>query len=96
MVWYYVAMVVFEDIDDVADWLELMDYSGFWEAIAPYRVFTSGDREHCDGLIADCKVEQDLILDCLKAKARVELTRRLGLSPRIPEPVEAQYIRSVH
>ncbi|MDJ0826434.1 MAG: hypothetical protein QNJ16_13090 [Rhodobacter sp.] len=89
-------MVIFEDIEDVADWLEPKDYPGFWEAIAPYRVFASGDRAHCDGLIADGKIEQDLILDCLKAKARVELTRKLGLRPRIPEPVEAQYIRSVH
>ena len=89
-------MIVFEDIEDVEEWLEPMGYVDLWEAVAPYRVFPLGDREHCDALIAKGAVAQEVIVDCLKAMARMQLTRKLNLPPRIPEPVEAQYIRSVH
>ena len=44
-------MVVFQDIQDVEEWLAPLDWIAFWEAIAPYRLGMD-DREHCDGLIA--------------------------------------------
>ena len=89
-------MVVFQDIDDVIEWLEPMGYVEFWEATEPYRVFEMADRDHCDLLIRKGRVDQNLILDGLKAMARVQLTCKFGLPPRIPEPVDAQYIRSMH
>lgn len=89
-------MVIFDDIEEVEEWLAPLGYVELWEAVAPYRIFGVEDREHCDGLIAKGTVKQDLILDCLKAMVRVELTKRLNLPPRIPEPVDAQYIQSVH
>ena len=78
-------MVVFEDIEDVIDWLEPLDYLAFWEAIAPYDL-TLQSRDHCDGLIAGGKVEPGVMLDGLKYLARLELAQRFGLNRRIYHP----------
>ena len=29
-------MVIFEDIQDVEEWLEPLDYVAFWDAVEPY------------------------------------------------------------
>lgn len=88
--------MIFEDIDDVRNWLEPLGYRAFWEAIEPYSVFPEGDREHCDGLLEKGTVDPDTILYCLKSVARMSLTKKFGLAPRIYEPIDAQYIRSIH
>lgn len=89
-------MVIFEDIDDVKEWLGPLDYAAFWKAVEPYGIFPAGDREHCDERIASGKVAPDLVLECLKAMARTELTQRLDLNYRVTEPVDAQYLKSTH
>ncbi|MEL6919839.1 MAG: hypothetical protein AAFO77_02285 [Pseudomonadota bacterium] len=76
-------MVIFEDREDVRDWLKPMDYIAFWKAVAPYDL-TLQDRDHCDGLIASGTVEQDLVLSGLKSMAVQELSRKLGLKSRMP------------
>lgn len=78
-------MVVFEDIEDLRDWLEPLDYIAFWEVVAPYHLALQ-DRDHCDGLIASGKVPQDVILAGLKALARMELEQAFGLKHRIYAP----------
>lgn len=88
-------MVIFEDIDDVAEWLKPFDYSAFWDAVAPYYLDLQ-DRDHCDGLIASGEVEQVLILRVLKMMARIELTEMFGLEWRIYEPPKAQYVTTTH
>lgn len=88
--------MIFQDIQDVEEWLAPLDYVGFWNAVAPYEVFDEGEREHCDGLIAGGRVSQTLVLDGLKIAARLALTRKFGLTDRIPEPVVAPYLTSVH
>lgn len=87
-------MVVFQDIQDVEEWLAPLDYIDFFEAIAPYRLGVD-DREHCDGLIAGGIVEADRLLRTLKAMARMELRIRFDLRHRIPEPPTAKYLMSV-
>ncbi len=89
-------MSIFEDIQSVEEWLEPLEYIDFWEAIEPYRVLATDDRDHCDDLIAKGAVRQNLILECLKGLARMELSKRFNLADRIPEPVDAQYVHSVH
>ncbi|MEM7427865.1 MAG: hypothetical protein AAF441_17360 [Pseudomonadota bacterium] len=89
-------MLIFEDTDDVVEWLAPLDYLGFWEAVEPYAIFPDGDRDHCDTCIAKRGVPQEQVLKCLKAMARVQLTERLGLQHRIYEPVNRQYLRSTH
>jgi hypothetical protein len=68
----------FKNIDEVKQWLEPMDYQGFWLAIAPYNLVVQ-DRDHCDQQIAEGIVTQETALAVLKGLARVELTNRHNL-----------------
>ncbi|CTQ58149.1 hypothetical protein [Roseibium album] len=88
-------MVVFEDVEDVIEWLESLGYVDFWEAVEPYQL-TLQDRDFCDGQIASGSVPQNLVLSGLKTLARIELTQRLKLKRRCPEPTVAQYLRLHH
>jgi hypothetical protein len=94
--WHTEGMVIFQDIQEVEEWLEPLDYIAFWEAIAPYDVITMADRDHCDGLIAGGKVKQDLILSCLKRVARNNLADCLGLKHRVRQTLAVQSLTSVH
>ena len=67
----------FRYINDIEDWLEPMDYEGFWFAIEPYGLVLQA-RDHCDREIAN-GVERELVLDVLKHMARMELTKRHDL-----------------
>lgn len=89
-------MVIFDDIEDVRDWLAPLDYGAFWEIIAPYAIFAGGDRAHCDATIAQGIAPEDTVLTCLKAMARVALTERFDLRHRIYEPTDRQYLTRVH
>jgi len=88
-------MVVFQDIQDVEEWLEPLDYFAFWEAIAPYRLGVD-DREHCDGLISSGKMQQASLLGTLKWMAMMELRMKFGLKDRVAIPLSARYAGSVH
>jgi hypothetical protein len=88
-------MVIFEDIQDVKEWLEPLDWVDFWDAVAPYNLVLQ-EREFCEDQIRSGDVEQALVLSCLKHMAKRELTQTFGLKHRIPEPVVAQYIQSIH
>jgi len=94
--WYDCVMVIFEDIEDVEAWLDPLEYVAFWEAVAPYRIFSIADRDHCDGLIAGGKVRQDTILRGIKAMARTGMIERFGLRHRRYETHESQGARSLH
>lgn len=89
-------MVVFQDIEDVEEWLEPLDYIALWEAVAPYALFSIDDREHCDGLIAGAKVKPATILKGLKGMALLGLRDKFGLTHRRYEPLSHQAIRSIH
>jgi len=88
-------MVIFQDIQDLEDWLEPKDYVQFWEAVEPYG-FSMQERDHCDGLIVGGEVDPNLILSGLKFMAIMELSLSLSLKDRVHEPVTAQYLNSVH
>ena len=77
--------MIFEDIDDVEEWLEPLSYIEFWEAVAPYNL-TLQDRDHCDGLITKGEITTDLALDVLKGLAVQELRRAFGLKDRVFYP----------
>ncbi|MEM1410617.1 MAG: hypothetical protein AAGG79_07740 [Pseudomonadota bacterium] len=89
-------MVVFEDIQDIEEWLAPYDYAGFWQAIAPWQVFAGDDRAHYDQVIADGEVCPDLVLTCLKEMVRLDLTQRFDLRDRTYESPHAKYLRRVH
>ena len=77
--------MIFEDIDDVEEWLEPLSYIEFWEAVAPYNL-TLQDRDHCDDLITKGEITTDLALDVLKGLAAQELRREFGLKDRVFHP----------
>lgn len=89
-------MTIFEDIQDVNDWLDPLDYALFWEATEPWGIFGDEDRAHCDRTIANGIAPEETVLYCLKAMARVALTERFDLGSRFYEPVDAQYVRMTH
>lgn len=89
-------MVVFEDLTDVDEFLEPLDYAQLWEAVAPFSIFTMAERDHCDGLIAGGKVQQATILKGLKHIARDGLRSRFGLTHRYHETIADQGLRSLH
>ena len=78
-------MVIFEDIQDVKEWLAPLDYLGFWQAVAPYNLALQ-DRDHCDDLIASGDVEPSLVLDVLKGLAEMELAEAFDLKWRVYHP----------
>ena len=89
-------MVIFEDLTDVKEWLAPLEYVAFWEAVAPYNLFSIADRDHCDGLISGGKVPQATILTGLKYMACDGLRDRFGLRHRRYDTHILQGIQSVH
>ncbi len=82
-------MVVFEDYEEVEDWLSPLSYISFWEAVADHNLFSIAERDHCDGLIASGTVQIEPILTGLKLIACDKLQRRYGLPFRcegLPQP----------
>ena len=88
-------MMIFQDIQDLEDWLRPLDYVQFWDAVEPYG-FSMQERDHCDGLIAGGEVDPALILGGLKFMAVLELSASLNLKDRVREPVTAQYLTNIH
>jgi hypothetical protein len=78
-------MNLFEDTDDLEDWLERLDYEGFWAGIEPFRLDLQ-PRADCDRQIAAGGIDEATVLFVLKGFARLELTERYGLKPRDPFP----------
>ena len=89
-------MVVFEDIQDVEEWLAPCDYADFWTAVAPWAIFSGAERAHYDQVMADGEVNPDKVLHCLKDMAMMELRTRFGLKDRTHEPPDFQYLRRTH
>lgn len=89
-------MVVFEDIEDVQDWLEPLDYISFWKAVEPHNIFALEDRAYFDDVIASSVTDTETLLICLKAEARQALTESFGLTHRTYTPADAQCLATVH
>lgn len=89
-------MIVFEDIQDVQEWLEPLALDAFWDAVAPWSVFSGDERAHYEQVLVDGEVCAEKVLFCLKNMARVELQMRFDLRDRTYEPPDAKYLRSRH
>lgn len=75
----------FRYVDDIEDWLEPMDYQGFWVAVAPYDLIIQ-PRDHCDQQIASGVVDEATVLYCIKHMAVQELAQKWGLEDKPVAP----------
>lgn len=78
-------MRTFKDIEAVIEWLEPMDYAGFWYAIEPYNLNLQ-DKADCDRQLREGLVTVEVMLPAMKGFARIELTQRFDLPHRDPAP----------
>ncbi len=74
-------MQTFKSIEDVEDWLEPMDYPGFWYAVTPYGLDIQ-DKASCDDQLANEGVNPETMLYVLKGCVRIELTKKFDLKHR--------------
>ncbi|MEM8786873.1 MAG: hypothetical protein AAGE76_01275 [Pseudomonadota bacterium] len=88
-------MVVFQDIENVQEWLESLDWVAFWDAIAPYNLPLQS-REVSEALVASGQMDQGQLLGGLKILAEVEITSRFGLTYRSTLPLAAETLASIH
>jgi len=89
-------MIIFEDIQDVEEWMADQTYATIWEATAPWGIFDADYRAFCDQLISSGKAEQDTVLTGLRIMVRLTLAARFALTDRVHEPTDAQYLASMH
>ena len=89
-------MMIFQDIQDVEEWMAAQSYASIWQAAKPWSLFDEEHRQHCDELIASGNVQADTILEGLRIMVRLAMTERFGLKDRVYEPSDAQYLHSVH
>lgn len=75
-------MKQFEYVEDVEEWLAPLSYEELWEALDPYGIETEEARANCDAQIKSGAVKEAIILDSLKAFARIDLTRQFKLKRR--------------
>lgn len=79
-------MLVFEDIEDVQEWIERFDYESFWTAGRPYGLVLQA-RDHCDELIKGGIVDQETVLFVLKGMTVNEIAALMKLEHRRYDPV---------
>ena len=76
----------FEDIDDIVEWLEPMDYETFWEEIRPYCLVLF-PRVDCEHDLANGQADEEDLLFILKSMARMELASIFKLEWRDDLPM---------
>ena len=79
-------MMVFDDEDELEDWLDTLDYEGFWNAMEAFPYVQIDGRAAIDAQIASGTLDQAEVLDGLKAFAQVAIAEAQDLLPRIIAP----------
>ena len=74
-------MQQFEDQTELEDWLDQLDYEGYWQAVDPLGL-DAEFKANCDASIAE-GVDKDMILGCIQAAKRLEIIREQKLRVRI-------------
>ena len=72
---------MFNDREDVEEWLKPLDYEGFWREIEIFGLDLQ-PRESCDAQIASGEIDEATVLYVLKGMARLELIERYALPVR--------------
>ncbi len=76
----------FKNIDEIVEWLELMEYETFWKEIKPFCLIMLS-HEKCDADIASGATDKETVLYVMKNFARMELTSILKLEWRTDVPM---------
>ena len=74
-------MQQFEDQTELEEWLDDLDYEGFWKATDPHGL-DAEYKANCDASIAE-GVDKEMILGCIKARKRLEIISDQNLRVRI-------------
>ena len=82
------GMQMFNDTEDLEEWLEPLDYEAFWKETALFALELE-PKESCDEQIASGSIDEATVLFVLKGIARLELVQRFGLKPRDDMPWHA-------
>ena len=80
-------MMFFDDEDELEEWLDGLDYDGFWKAMETFAYVQIDGRAAIDAQIAEGTLNQAEVLDGLKAFAQVAIAEAQDLLPRIIEPL---------
>jgi hypothetical protein len=78
--------MVFEDEDELEEWLTGLDYDAFWKAIVCFPELDLEERAAFDALIIDGYGTEAEILESLKIIAQVTIAQAQDLLPRMAEP----------
>ncbi len=74
-------MKKFKYVQDIDDWLDLMNFDEFWYAVEPFDLVLQ-EREHCEEQIASGDSDEQTVLSVLKYMVRRELAEKHGLKRR--------------
>lgn len=79
-------MLMFEDEEELEEWLEGLDYEAFWKAIVAMPYVSIEERYAFDAQIARGVATEDEVLDGLKAFAQIVIAQAQDLLPRFIDP----------
>lgn len=74
-------MMMFEDREDVEEWLEPLDYETFWREVSIFPIELQS-KESCDEQIARGVVSEKTVLNVLKGFVRLQLIDLFQLKTR--------------
>lgn len=72
------ALMTFDCLNDLEDWLETLDYASFWKAIAPHAVQLP-TREEADKMVAGGRIDEETMLVSLRGLAERQISLRYNL-----------------
>ena len=74
-------MKMFEDREEVEEWLEPLGYDEFWREISIFNLEIQS-KESCDEQIAEGSVDEQTVLYVLKGLVRLQIIEQHRLEPR--------------
>lgn len=78
--------MVFQDEDELEEWLGELDYEAFWKVIVLFPELDLEERRAFDALIEQGNGTQEEILESLKIIAQIMIAEAQDLLPRFTEP----------
>jgi len=77
---------MFEDEDELEEWLEGLDWDAFWKAVVSFPELDLDGRRNFEALIEQGHGTQNEILESLKIIAQITIAQAQDLLPRFIDP----------